>query len=251
MDVLILTPVSMLGELLEQCLAAHEDITVARLVTDFEQLRNALEGLAVARTAVAPRPASGAMPDDDPPPLLILIDVTQGVDLDEVRQLAIDFPGVMLLALGLKSQRQDVVRAGRAGFCAFVSRDAGVATLIKAMRDAVAGRLSCSEEIAGGLLRALFRGAANADSLADSTSAPPDDTCLTRRESDVARLISRGLSNKEIARELTLSVATVKHHVHSVLGKLSLQRRSHVMRKVREAPWIAAFPGPDRRRVPR
>jgi two-component system, NarL family, nitrate/nitrite response regulator NarL len=133
MDVLILTSVSMLGELLERCFAEQNDIKVTKWVADFERLRTAVKGLAVTRTS----------PDGKPASILVLIDVTQGVDIDEVRQLAIDYPRVILLALGLKSQRQDVVRAGRAGFCALVSRDAGVATLIKAMRDAVAGRLSC------------------------------------------------------------------------------------------------------------
>jgi NADH:ubiquinone oxidoreductase subunit D len=52
-------------------------------------------------------------------------------------------------------------------------------------------------------------------------------------------LLGRGFSNKEIAGELCLSVATVKHHVHHVLEKLQLQRRAQAMRKVREAPWIA------------
>jgi two-component system, NarL family, nitrate/nitrite response regulator NarL len=235
MDVLILTPIRMLGEGLEHCLSACGDLVVTDVVSDFAQLRAALDCF----------PAGS-------PPVLVLIDVTQGVDLEEVRRLATDYyPTVTLLALGLKSQQQEVVRAGRAGFSAFVSREAAIATLIEAMRGAAAGKLTCSEEIAGGLLRALFRNSTGVDA---DTVAPPaalDDTCLTRRQSDVARLISRGLSNKEIARELDLSVATVKHHVHSLLTKLSLQRRSHVMRKVREAPWITAFPEPDRRRLPR
>ena len=48
------------------------------------------------------------------------------------------------------------------------------------------------------------------------------------------------MTNKEIARELGLSVATVKHHVHNVLEKLCLPRRAHAMRRVRERPWLAS-----------
>ena len=60
----------------------------------------------------------------------------------------------------------------------------------------------------------------------------------TRRGSEVLELIGRGLSNKEIGRQLCLSVATVKHHVHHVLEKLGLSRRAEAMRRVRDAPWI-------------
>lgn len=51
---------------------------------------------------------------------------------------------------------------------------------------------------------------------------------LTRREVDVLRLVSQGLSNKQIAAELTVSLATVKSHVHSVLQKLGANRRTEV-----------------------
>jgi DNA-binding NarL/FixJ family response regulator len=101
--------------------------------------------------------------------------------------------------------------------------------------------LACSAEISGDLLRALFR----ADSHADPANS---QKMLTRREGEVLQLIGRGLTNKEIARDLNLSLATVKHHVHHVLEKLQLTRRAQAMRRVREMPWIASSPLSDRRR---
>ena len=75
------------------------------------------------------------------------------------------------------------------------------------------------------------------------------DQGLTRREGEVLKLIGQGMSNKEIARDLNLSLATVKHHVHHVLQKLGLPRRAQAMRRVREAPWIASSAAiPDRAR---
>jgi DNA-binding NarL/FixJ family response regulator len=64
---------------------------------------------------------------------------------------------------------------------------------------------------------------------------------LTKREREVLQLISRGRSNKEIALELSLSIATIKHHVQGMLGKLKVTRRAQAMRHVRESPWIAAL----------
>ena len=49
---------------------------------------------------------------------------------------------------------------------------------------------------------------------------------LTGRQTEVARLMTRGLSNPEIAHELGISVSTVKNHVHTILKKLHVQRRS-------------------------
>jgi DNA-binding NarL/FixJ family response regulator len=51
---------------------------------------------------------------------------------------------------------------------------------------------------------------------------------LTRRESEIARLVALGLSNKEIASHLTLEVQTVKNHVHNILAKLRVPSRHHV-----------------------
>ncbi|WEJ09952.1 LuxR C-terminal-related transcriptional regulator [Sinorhizobium prairiense] len=164
---------------------------------------------------------------------VILVDMTQPLDLEEVRSLAASNRNVVLVALGLNEHRQDVIRCGRAGFTGYVSRDSTVEQLVKAINDTIAGRLACPEEISGGLLRALFT---REPEITRAEEGQP----LTKREGDVLQLIGRGMTNKEIARELGLSVATVKHHVHNVLEKLSLPRRAHAMRRVRERPWLAS-----------
>lgn len=52
--------------------------------------------------------------------------------------------------------------------------------------------------------------------------------CLTARQRDVARCMARGLTNKQIARALSISIATTKDHVHAVLKKLELSSRNQV-----------------------
>ena len=212
MKIIVLTPVRLLGDGLRACLGAHSDIVVTAVVADLSTLRCALDGESAD---------------------LVLVDVTQGIDLFEVRSVATAYPEISLVALGLTEQRQDVIHCGRAGFRGYVSREASIDELCSALRDVINGRLACPAEISGGLLRALFRGEQ------DRPASWPAES-LTRRESDVLQLIGQGLSNKEIARELVLSVATVKHHVHHVLGKLNLPRRTQVMRRVRDAPWLAS-----------
>jgi DNA-binding NarL/FixJ family response regulator len=60
-------------------------------------------------------------------------------------------------------------------------------------------------------------------------SIPPPSKPLTGRQADVAHLVSRGLSNAEIAQHLGISVSTVKNHVHAVLQKLHVERRSGLL----------------------
>lgn len=214
MKFVVVTPIRLFGDGLSACLRHREEIALEAVVGSLAELREHL-GRAGADAA--------------------LIDVTQGVDLDEVRAIVIDFPELALIALGLEEQRQSVIRCGRAGFRGYVDRNASVDRLCRALTDVLAGRLTCSAEISGELLRALFA--------RDREEAPPGMTeALTAREGEILQLIGHGLSNKEIASELTLSVATVKHHVHHVLHKLKLPRRAQAMRRVREQPWLAATP---------
>lgn len=215
MNILVLTPVRLLGDGLVACLGARADMCIVAVVADLQAVRDKLASAAVE---------------------LVLIDVTQGIDLYDVRSVASQHPEVALVALGLTEQRQDVIRCGRAGFTGYISREATTEQLCKALSDVSEGRLACPAEISGGLLRALFRTEPPAGDM------QPSAMVLTRRESDVLQLIGEGLSNKEIARELVLSVATVKHHVHNILDKLELPGRAQAMRRVRDAPWLVAPP---------
>ena len=210
MNIIVLTPVRLLGDGLAACFSSRPDMCAVAVVNDLANLRDTL---ATTETQA------------------VLIDVTQGVDLFDVRAIAAEWPDVPLIALGLNEQRQEVITCGRAGYAGYVPREASIDALCKALSEIVAGRLSCPPEISGGLLRALFR----KESRPDETDV---EIALTRRESEVLELLGRGFSNKEIGSDLCLSVATVKHHVHHILEKLKLERRAQAMRRVRDAPWL-------------
>ena len=135
MNIIVLTPVRLLGDGLTACFSSRPGTSVLAVVHDLGQLRDALRSTQVDA---------------------VLIDVTQGVDLFDIRAIATEWADVPLVALGLKEQRQEVISCGRAGFAGYVSRDASIDSLCQALSEIVSGRLSVPPEIAGGLLRALF-----------------------------------------------------------------------------------------------
>jgi DNA-binding NarL/FixJ family response regulator len=221
MNIIILTPVRLFGEGLAACINRRPPMCVHAVIGDLDSLRVHLSSSEVQ---------------------LVLVDVTQGVDLFDLRAISHEWSEVRFVALGLMEQRQSVIECGRSGFSGYVARDSSIDGLCTALVDAAAGRLACPPDISGGLLRALFH--------EEGTRVQPDPNLgLTRREGEVLELLGRGLSNKEISDDLCVSVATVKHHVHHVLEKLKLPKRAQAMRLVRDAPWLGRTTAMNKKRA--
>jgi two-component system nitrate/nitrite response regulator NarL len=211
MEIVILTSIRLFGDGLASYFNTRQNMSVVAVANSFSILLSVMNHSKID---------------------LALIDVTQGINLEEVKALASQWPSTALIAIGIEDHHQDIIRCGRAGFSGFVLRDASLCQLLNTIEDAVVGRLNCSPEVSGELLKALHR-TTNLPNSSEYTEA------LTPRECEVLWEIGNGLSNKEIARKLGLSISTVKHHVHKVLEKLQVARRAEAMRQVRKMPWLA------------
>jgi two-component system, NarL family, nitrate/nitrite response regulator NarL len=99
--------------------------------------------------------------------------------------------------------------------------------------------LYCSPRVAGQLLRRLA-------SRAELDSTQPPRLPLTGREAEIFRLVEIGLSNKEIAAQLGIEVGTVKNHVHNLLEKLRVRRRSEAIERLRGRDPRRPTPHPPR-----
>lgn len=112
-----------------------------------------------------------------------------------------------------------VHRALHDGACGFLIKDSGPALLVEAVRAAASGEALISPSITVRLLRGLSRAA---------TTRRTARSTLSDRESDIVRLVARGLTNAEIAAGLSIAVGTVKTHLGNVQSKLSARNRVEI-----------------------
>jgi DNA-binding NarL/FixJ family response regulator len=168
-------------------------------------------------------------------PMVVVLDHAAGEALSFSGLLSQVHPDTRVVALGLPETDEAVLAYAEAGIAGYVSRDGSVHDLVAAIESAVKGELRCSPRLAGTILRRLaWRAAAGGD-------ISPQGA-LTNRETEIVRLIDQGLSNKEIAVRLGIEVATVKNHVHNLLDKLRVHRRSEAAARLRAQHYRAAPP---------
>ena len=129
-----------------------------------------------------------------------------------------------VVVLGIAEERETVLTLATEGIHGYLDKDAPLDDLVTTIQRARRNELACSPAIAGTLLQQVSL-------LSARKPARLGVDELTGRERELAQLIIEGLSNKEIAARLNISVATVKSHVHHILDKLGVHRRG----KVREA----------------
>jgi DNA-binding NarL/FixJ family response regulator len=159
-------------------------------------------------------------------PDVLLLDLAMTESRDLVRQLQAAGSSVKVVAIGLIEVEGEVLSCAEVGVAGYVPREGSLEDLVAAVESVGRGELLCSPQIAGTLLRRLA-------ALARERGPESEGPRLTHREREIVGLIDRGLSNKDIARQLCIEVATVKNHVHNILEKLSVRRRGEAAAKVR------------------
>ena len=173
--------------------------------------------------------------DLDPEVVLLDVHLPDGGGEAVIASVAPERPGVKFLALSVSDAAEDVIGVIRAGARGYVTKTISGADLVDAVRRVAAGDAVFSPRLAGFVLDA-FAALPPADQAAPSFDPELDQ--LTTREREVLRLIARGYTYKEIARELTISIRTVETHVSSVLRKLQLSTRHQLTRWAAERRLI-------------
>lgn len=155
-------------------------------------------------------------------PDVVLMDMNlpdgNGVDATKAILAAGLSPEPHILVLSASSERTDVIDAVRAGASGYLLKSASADELVRAVDDTHAGRAVFTPELAG-LVLAELRG-----------REPDEASALTPRETEVLRMVAKGLSSKQIARRMDISHRTVDNHIAATLRKLQLGNRVELAR---------------------
>jgi DNA-binding NarL/FixJ family response regulator len=165
--------------------------------------------------------------------VLININLYNNTAIKLTKQLAHDFPRLKIIIFGLTEVEFDIFNCVEAGANGYVLKEASLDDLRMAIKLVACGETVCSPKIAYYMFSRLSELARQYRGTAAIESMP-----LTSREIEILQLIADGWSNKQIASHLSLSLFTVKNHVHNILGKLKVQHRSEAVEQAYERRWI-------------
>ena len=154
-------------------------------------------------------------------PDVALLDMAMNDAFSVARHLTRFAGASRIVALGMAEDEAEVLNCAQLGIAGYVTREASIADMLAAVEATARGEVHCSPKIAGSLFRRI------AALSSESRSSAPN--ALTARESQILKLLQQGMSNKMISRSLGIELPTVKNHVHSILAKLGIHRRTEAI----------------------
>lgn len=174
-------------------------------------------------------------------PQVILLDINlPGLNgLEVARVLKRRSPRMGIIVLSIHDDDEQLFNAIKVGAAAYASKEIEPQVLVQMIRAVSQGRYLINDNVlskphvASRVLN-QFRELANTSTSDDSTMFAP----LTSREIEILDCIARGLSNKEIASQLSISGQTVKNHITSILSKLQVNDRTMAVIHAIQQGWI-------------
>jgi DNA-binding NarL/FixJ family response regulator len=209
--VLLVDDQALFREGLETLLSVHKDIQV---------VGQAGNGQEAANLALRLRPD------------VILMDIQMPVlnGVGATRRLKQSLPDCRVIALTTFDDKETIFEALRAGAVGYLLKDVGSAQLAEAIRVTARGESILEPSVAAKVVTEFSR----VSSSVTATSAEILPEPLSEREIEVLRLVTAGMSNREIAEKLIISAGTAKTHIHNLCGKLGVHNRTEAAARARE-----------------
>ena len=168
-------------------------------------------------------------------PDVLVIDLNDSGDaaVELVRGTRKHYPEVKIVVLGHCNAETVILQCIEAGAGACVSKESSLAELCRVIERVLDGEAVYSPQIAYSMFARLAE-----LSRERARSERVEALELTPREMEILQLIAEGLSNRRIAEKLSLSVYTVKNHVHRILDKLQVQDRREAVEHAYARHWL-------------
>lgn len=187
-------------------------------------LLGTLPGIAVIGEAEDGEAAVEAVAAKNPQVVLMDLNMPRCDGVEATRRIRASHPQTQVVVLTTYSDDDSIIAALQAGALGYLTKDATRAEIGRAVLAAAAGQAVLDPAVQQRLLSAAVR----APAAAPAGPASADDD-LTPREAEVLRLIAAGKSNREIARALFVSEATVKTHVNRIFAKTGSRDRGQAV----------------------
>ncbi|MGJ5750926.1 LuxR family two component transcriptional regulator [Streptomyces puniciscabiei] len=172
----------------------------------------------------AVRRAKAAVPDV----LVLDLNLPAKPGVQVCKEVVAHNPALRVLVLSASGEHADVLEAVKSGATGYLLKSASTEELLDAVRRTAVGDPVFTPGLAG-LVLGEYRRLASEPAPAPDTDEPGAPR-LTDRETEVLRLVAKGLSYKQIAERLVISHRTVQNHVQNTLGKLQLHNRVELVR---------------------
>ena len=168
------------------------------------------------------------------PAAVVLLDASFPKGAEVLREIRVVDPSARVVVIAVSETEENVIAWAKAEAAGYIPTTAALHELVRFIECIIRGEQICSTVIASRLMRWVA-----------SSQRATDDRALrfpmslTVRECEIVRMISEGLSNKEIARQLNIELSTTKTHVHNLLRKLGVHRRGQAGQwAYTHEPWV-------------
>lgn len=166
-------------------------------------------------------------------PDIVLFDAARPESVEHVRDLVALIPHSKVIAFGVKETDEEILALAAAGTAGYIRESSEITDVVRVLERVMCDELLCSPRTAASLYRrvaALSQSPPGDDSVDDQRNRAAS---LSQRELEIAQLVDRGLTNKQIGRQLGIEAATVKNHVHNICEKLKVHRRGEAVAQIR------------------
>jgi DNA-binding NarL/FixJ family response regulator len=203
-------------------------ITLA-IVEDLDEVRDGLKNFIslsqdfkVLDTFKTAEEAAYDLPKLRPDIVIMDINLPGMNGIECIRQIKDKIPGTQFMMFTVYENDEKVFEALKAGASGYLLKNTGLVQLIESLKELYNGGSPMSANIARKLVT-LFR--------SEQKETPTVDA-LSTRENEILQLLTKGLLYKEIADKLSISVSTVRQHIHHIYEKLHVQNRTEAINKI-------------------